>query len=326
MINFTAILNELDKVKKLPWKGILVIIASSFVLATALSIALEFLFFPQLKSFKQLGKEHPYKLKKIQSPSLNSSDLDKIVARNIFNKEGETGEEKEIESIEVKRYTGDEAIKSTLPLKLMGTIYGGDPYSGLALIENSSKKTLNSFFVGNLLMADATIVEIHREKIIIDRGDHKEFLELEKKERTSRRKKSKGKKSRSHKPSFATTAPPDNYKEEGFERTGNSIMMSSDFRKKLLTGDFAKVLQDAKAEPHFVAGELGGFKLTRIRKDSIYEKSGLRNGDIIKEINGVSLVDTAQAIKLLNSLRGENELDVRLERGGSAFNINLQIR
>ena len=94
----------------------------------------------------------------------------------------------------------------------------------------------------------------------------------------------------------------------------------------MLTSDFAKVLKDAKAEPNMAGGELDGFKLTRIKSGSVYEKAGLQDVDIIKEINGVSLSDTAQAIRLLNSLKGENEIEVRLERGGSTQNMNIQVR
>ena len=94
----------------------------------------------------------------------------------------------------------------------------------------------------------------------------------------------------------------------------------------MLTTDFRKVLSDAKAVPYLENGELNGFKLTRIKSGSIYEKSGLQNNDIIKEINGVPLIDTAQAIKLLNSLRNETQIDMDITRGGSNLTFNLQVK
>ena len=209
----------------------------------------------------------------------------------------------------------------------MGTIFSGDPFSGIALIKDNTSSSLNSFFVGDKLGSEARVLEIHREKIILQVADHKEFMVVESAElaRKSRRKqqKTEGKETKS---GYALEPPPDTYKEEGFERSGNSMVVSSDFRRKILTTDFAKVLQDAKAEPYLVGNELAGFRLTKIRQDSIYQKAGLQNGDVVKEINGVSLVDTGQAIKLLNSLRGENEISVRLERDGATVTMNMQIK
>ena len=328
MLNLNAILIELDKAKKLPWKGIFGAISIGFLGATGVSILANHLLFPENKDLKIIPKARNVSPIQKPKPSLQEQAINQIIERNLFNKEGKTGEEDAVEqSKEQPVYSGTKAIKSTLPLKLLGTIYGGDPYSGIALIEDTSKRNQNSFFVGDLLAQNAKIIEIHREKVIIDRGDHREYIELERKQLVSkRRKKSSGSARPAAKKIYATEPPPEAYKEEGFERQGNAITMSSDFRRKLLTTDFAKILQDAKAEPHLVGGELNGFRLTRIREDSIYQKAGLQNGDVVKEINGVSLVDTAQAIKLLNSLRGENDLEVRLERGGVVQTINLQVR
>lgn len=317
-----------DKLKSFQWKRVFMVLALSFLLATSISWVLSYLIMPDKVNYIRSSKVSVSRVTKKWRPSLDEGDREVILERNIFNIDGETGEESEIELEDEEVVDSDVIVKSSLPMKLIGTIYGGDPSAGIALIEDTNKRSLNSFFVGERLLADALLIEIHRERIIIERPNHKEFLELDKKEiRKRRSRKSASTVSEAPKvPKFATEPPPDAYKEEGFERQGRSIVMSSDFRKKLLTSDFAKVLQDAKAEPHFVGGELGGFRLTRIRQDSIYQKAGLQNGDVIREINGVSLVDTAQAIKLLNSLRGESEIELRLERSGSTMNLNMQVR
>ena len=85
-------------------------------------------------------------------------------------------------------------------------------------------------------------------------------------------------------------------------------------------------MQEARAEPNIEDGQLNGFRFTMIKEGSLYQKSGLQNDDIIKEINGVSLVDTAQTIKLLNSLRGESNIEMKLIRAGNIQTINLQVR
>ena len=89
-----------------------------------------------------------------------------------------------------------------------------------------------------------------------------------------------------------------------------------------------KVLQDAKARPNMVNGVLKGFELTRIREDSIYEKAGFQNGDIVEEINGIPLKDAASSIRLLQQLKAKNvnDIEVRLNRGGSIMDMVISIQ
>ena len=261
------------------------------------------------------------------APSLSQASIDTILKRNLFNSDGE------VEDTATEEKKGDEeksaeVVKSDLPVKLLGTIYGGDPFSGIALVENETKKTVNSFMVGDILTKDATVKgEVHQERIIVDHNNRLEFIEVTTEGLNRSRRHSK--KPASTEPTIApiaTAPPPDNYKEDGLERKGHDTVMTDVYRKRLLTTDFAKVLQDAKATPNMVDGELRGFESwTRIRQDSIYEKAGLKNDDIITEVNGVPLTDTAQAIRLLQSLRNESDIEVRILRGGSPQKFTLGI-
>ncbi|MBI2601539.1 MAG: hypothetical protein HYW48_00635 [Deltaproteobacteria bacterium] len=308
---------------RIPVKGLLFVLAFSFVLALIASLFLSRIFLPQV-STRGIFERPAMVVIEREASTLNPNSIKEIVDRNIFNKEGKVPKEDALVSKE-KGPAGVEAIKSDLPLKLTGTIYGGNPQAGLAVIENTEAKKQNSFLVGDRVMDKVTVAEIHRYKVILQVADHKEYIELEEKiiERGKRAKDKKGKVA-----ALSGMLQPgaEKFSEEGFERDGAAITMSSDYRQKLLSSDFAKILQDAKAEPFLEGGELSGFQLRRIKPDSIYMKAGLIDGDIIKEINGVSLVDTAQTIKLLNSLRGANEMEFSLVRGGKKMTIQLQVK
>lgn len=312
------IFNYLGKLMKLPIRGLLFTFALTFSMAVGLSVVIYRMVLPQVSADLSKYKDNESEIKE-EGPTLQDNMIKVIVARNIFNKSGEIP--KEDMRDENAAYKGEEAIKSQLPLRLRGMIYTGNPQTGLALIENTDLRKQNSFLVGDRVTKESELLEVQEDRIILKVNDHKEFIEMPtqyvQRRRRNRRPGGSGN---------ANVAGSLKYSENGFERDGNKISMSSDFRQKLLTTDFAKVLQDAKAEPVYEGGELNGFRLTRIRPDSVYEKGGLLNDDVVKEINGVSLVDTAQAIKLLNSLRGANEIVIGLNRGGQKLNVNIQVK
>jgi general secretion pathway protein C len=312
------------KLAELPWRGILGVVGASFLVATIANTVVASLLFPNGTGFRSVVSADSISIP-TGAASLNPKGVDIILQRNIFNSEGSA--EGIVEVAKPEGPQEDKLVKSDLQVKLMGTIYGGDPFSGAAIIENTSKRSINTFMVGDVLIKGATIKEILRERIIVNNSGRREYIDVEKTKIVRGRRSKKG--SVSKKPGIApiaTNPPPKTYKEEGFERTDSEISMSEDYRQKLLTGDFTKVLQDAKATPNMQDGELRGFKLTRIRKDSIYEKAGFQNDDIVEEINGVSLTDTSQAIRLLQSLRNEKEIEMRVNRGGSIQRFNLQVK
>ena len=322
-----------EKIFELPWRIVLVLTASAFVLAQVVSTTVTYLYAPHLKEAAAQLPVSPTTPAVEPTPSLSKAGVDSIVRRNLFNLEGTTGDTQAPSDSGTRTPTDAAAniAKTDLPLKLWGTIYAGDVSLGIAMVENTQRKTTNSFMVGDSLMGDAVLQEVHQEKIIIKRGGRLEYLDIAKTElhRSLRRKKAGKIPSSSSSDTIApiaTEPPPPNFKEEGFERKEREISMSQAYRAKLLTTEFTKVLQDAKATPNMVDGELKGFVLTRIRKDSIYEKAGLQNEDIVEEINGVPLTDVSQSIKLLNSLRNESEIEVRVIRGGVPQKFTLSIK
>ncbi len=341
-ISVEKILENLTKLEKINWRPIVVVIAVSFVLATISSTIFVYFLIPKnqtlIKDSKvsttpvegSFSKKSKSSTIELEQKTLSSVELDTILKRNIFNSEGKLGDTDD--SGKIEENVTPEVVKSQQPLKVQGIIYGGTPLSGIALIENTAKKSVNSFFVGDILIQDAKISEIYRDRVVFAfPNGRKEYIELEIKEPERTTRKRKGKVSEGGGDSgsvsaIATRPPPPKFEEEGFKRDTNEIEMSEGYRDRLLSSDFTKVLQDAKANPNFVDGQLQGFVLDRIRENSIYEKAGFQNGDVIEEINGVPLTDTAKTIQFLNTLRGEKEIDIRIKRGGAVVNKNLQIK
>ncbi|MDE3269003.1 MAG: PDZ domain-containing protein [Pseudomonadota bacterium] len=301
------------------WKPIAITISASFVCATLISSTAAIILTPKDTRIRKTAiNNRPANLQ--SDPQLNDENVKVIMQRNIFNAEGDFGLE-----TDTKREAVAEIIKSELPLKLKGTIASHDERNGIALFEFLNSRKQDSFFVGETIMQGVKLHGVYKERVVINNREQLEYIELEKKELANKRKISQRQTRRKY-ASIATSPAAKEFREEGFERRGAKIQMSSDYKAKLLGPEFTKVLQDAKASPNVVNGKLRGFVLTRIREDSIYRKSGLQNGDIVEEINGVLLTDTAQAIKLLNSLRNESEIELRVVRGGNPVNFEINVQ
>lgn len=262
----------------------------------------------------------------LKESSWSLKDERPILDRNIFNSEGELGEGFE-ELVNNNQLPAGELVKSDLPLKLLGVIFAGDPKNGLALVEDTQKRRALSYLVGDNVKDDAKLIEIYEDRIILLRGDRREYIEREAFEIARSRRKAKSGGFSSGDPGLVAGKTPESYREEGFERDGSQILISEEFKRSLLQPDsMTKVLQDAKAEPNIVGGEIRGFRLTRIRDNSIYLKAGFQDGDVVEEINGIPLRDAAGAIRLLQQLKNANNIEAKVKRGGSSFNMMINIQ
>lgn len=127
-------------------------------------------------------------------------------------------------------------------------------------------------------------------------------------------------------PSVNRSKNNDNYREDGFERNGGTIKLSSTYRDKLVKDDLGKILMQATAEPYMENGAIAGFKMTQIDEGSIYSKAGLQDGDIVTSINGTELNNVSASISLLKSLKGAEHIDIDLKRNGQIQKVTIDIR
>lgn len=322
---------EIDKklatlVNGLSLKPLLLVLMSSFILSSTLSLVIAFFLVPvdrPPKKSRIIAGSIPSQVK-----TLTEADQKAIIKRNIFNSEGKVGDaEPEIKNDGTKSVLGS-LVKSSLPIKVRGIIFSGDPQNGLAMLENTQKRKVKSYIIGDVVVNNAKLIEIYDDRVIFERSGQREYLELEPFQlKRSRRKKGRGGSAPKKISRIATKPPPESYKEAGFERKGTDITLSEEYKRGLLRAEnMTKILQDAKAEPNIVNGELKGFRLTRIRENSVYEKAGFQNNDIVEEINGLPLRDAAGAIRLLQQLKKAKEIEVRLNRGGSSLDMNITIQ
>ncbi|RMD86386.1 MAG: hypothetical protein D6808_03470 [Candidatus Dadabacteria bacterium] len=193
--------------------------------------------------------------------------------------------------------------RTKLPLQLVGVFIteGEPPY---AIIENKRKKTQDAFGIGEEIFGEAKLVKVEPDKVEIERNGVTEELTLDIFGKSRRR----------------------GGKVGGIieEEPGEFVIDEEELDKAL--DNLPLLLQQARAVPYFKNGRSVGLRLFAIRPNSFYSKIGLRNGDILKKINGKDLGDLSEALKLFEELKEERSFDVVIERNRVEKELHYEVR
>ncbi len=180
--------------------------------------------------------------------------------------------------------------KTDLKLKLLGTVIGPDN-KNYAVIESEGGKQ-NLYRVGDTIL-NASVNLILREKIILNVNGKEEILEMEK---LTSEVKSKPK-----------SIPKR-------EMSGPIHLNRSQINNA--TQNISQLLQQVNIRPYFESGKYNGLMLSRIKPDSIFNKMGLMNGDVIMGANGVQIESVDHAIKIYENLRSSKNIKLEIKRKG----------
>ena len=112
---------------------------------------------------------------------------------------------------------------------------------------------------------------------------------------------------------------------KGLERSGNMVLMTSEFRNYIANENLINVMMDAASEP--VVDEYGliGFRLFEIEPDSVYELIGIEDNDVITHIDDIPLDSAWVAIRMLRNLKMLNEFSFTYLRKGHEFKVNVGV-
>ncbi len=223
----------------------------------------------------------------------NIASYDVIAKRNIF---GEKPAAKDTQATPVQP-------KTKLKLRLVGTNVSsnGAPF---AIVEDTAKKQQDVYELNEMVFNQAKLVEILTESIKIEHNGKIEILELA--EATGS----------SGSGGTGTISSNDD---------GTEFSVAEEELSKALA-NLPRLLSQARAVPYFRNGKSIGMRLFAIRRGSLYEKLGMKNGDIILSVNDTSVNDPAQALKIFEKLKTERSINLELERNGQSSALRYSIR
>jgi general secretion pathway protein C len=87
-----------------------------------------------------------------------------------------------------------------------------------------------------------------------------------------------------------------------------------------------QVLSDARLYPNMKNGKHEGFRVLEVKRGGLYEELGLKNRDVLLNINGLNLTSPQAAMQAMSALKGMNTVNLDIIRSGKKMTLNYQVR
>jgi general secretion pathway protein C len=194
------------------------------------------------------------------------------------------------------------APQSTANLVLAGTIASQDPKRGVAIISDGGPSKV--YAVGDNV-GGATLHSVYLDHVILDRGGQLETLLLPR------------------------LMGPGMHGPAVVRRSGGDprTVAAVDNIRRMVQQDPGILDQVMRTVPSYdnAAGRLRGFRAYPGRNRQIFNKLGLKPGDLVTAINGTALDDPQRSQDVFNTIQTSDHVTVTLERGGQKQDITLNI-
>ena len=90
--------------------------------------------------------------------------------------------------------------------------------------------------------------------------------------------------------------------------------------------DMDKIWRDISIAQHRKNGKLDGFKINYVKKNSDFEKLGLKRGDVLKAINAQELNSMNAAMEFYKEINDIENLTLTVERNGKSEDLEYEIQ
>jgi general secretion pathway protein C len=207
------------------------------------------------------------------------------------------------------RAAAPDAQPQTVPLnaKLLGTAPGAG-IDSFAIIQDEANKMQQLYRVGDKVQ-NRTLTGVEWDRVVLESSQGEEVLKIAEP---------------IGKPSVAAAVPAPG--SDSVQQRGENDFVIDRTEVDKAMENMNQLFTQIRAVPHFQDGKASGFRLFAIKQDSVFEKIGLKNGDIVTRINGNELTDPARAMSLLQDLRNEGRITVDVNRNRQSTILNYEIR
>jgi general secretion pathway protein C len=202
------------------------------------------------------------------------------------------------------------------PLRLWGTAVG-DTDRAFAIIEDLGTRTQGLYHQGDLILPGVTLVEVHWDRAVIYRNGRRETLTLPTTLPTG-----------VPLPTvIATTEPVTNQEQDSIQQVAQDSFRIDRLEVDRAMNNLNELFTQARAVPYSSPdGEAQGFRLFSIKPQSLVDRIGLKNGDIVQRVNGVEISDPSTAFGLLQELQGHSQVRVDVMRNHQPLTLSYEIQ
>ena len=254
-------------------------------------------------------------------------DIDRLAGLHLFGDPGSASAE-ELSQLAARRAVAvdarvgieDDANESQLPLLLRGVVSSHDDGLGYAMIEHRGEQAL--YAVGDALpiQGRVSLAKVLPSRVVIDNAGTYELLRLYDQDALSRQLSDRPRRARA--PSVPTRSRAGSAVPQAVEveRPG----LAAQYRDRLYSDpqSLAEVVQVA---PVRRGAELLGYRLAPGRAGEDFTALGFKAGDMVTAINGLSLSDPANTLRLYQAMRDEQSAVFELQRNGSELVLSVQL-
>ena len=197
--------------------------------------------------------------------------------------------------------------KTSLRLRLKGTIIKGEV--AFAIIENLKTRKEELYRLGALIEG-AKIVAIYKKSVVLERNGKREALEIVDKDKVVDLR-------RRPEPQRIEVA------RATFEPLNAQVISTGDIQ--YIKENTNELLSQVRIIPYFSKGVSGGYKLGNIKKGSLIEKYGFKDGDVLKSVNGISLSSPDKVLEAYQAAQNAGSVEITVERDGGPVTFTYKI-
>jgi general secretion pathway protein C len=254
-----------------------------------------------------------------KSLSEKMADIKLLQGWNLFGEANPSAQEETVtQDLVATELSGieNEATATRLQLVLQGVVTASNPVNSRAMIEYQKKQDL--YQIGDALPVGkrVTLAKVLSDRVILDNAGRYESLLLYDEGKVLQPR-SSARSTISQRPAAGPGS------EKVMDRRGDETItkMASEYRRQLISNptSLADVINVSVAKDP--DGSVIGYKVRPGRHREQFTQFGLKNGDVVTQINGIELNNPTRALEVYRLLREAQEATFSVRRGQEEISI-----
>ncbi|WP_181198137.1 type II secretion system protein GspC [Enhygromyxa salina] len=248
---------------------------------------------------------------------------DEVVNNNIFCPTCAPIDEQPVLANATQLVAGE--VASPLALQLLATMESDDPAWSMATIRDLDNNSLGPYTANEQIRPGVTILAVERGRVVLLNQGQREYITLgAEPPKPAPTKKAPTKKATTSAKRGKTVALAG--AEQAIDCSSeNACTVDRKFVDQLIKNP-QQLMTQARMYPVTKDGETAGFRVSGVRTGSLATMIGLKNGDVVSEINGSKLGTIDDALAMYQKLRRASHLSVTVERGGAVITKEISIK